>query len=101
MRDELDTADEYLDAWVAAKRIADNAATRHKHLTAAQIKVIAEREGIGKAKEYVIASDEWLERQMFCDEKAIDAHAAKERFEQAVRRFEASRSEYAATRRVA
>lgn len=101
MRDELDTADELLTAWIAAKRIADNAATKHKHLTAAQIKVIADREGIGKAKEFVIASDEWLSRQIFCDEKSVDAHLAKERYEQAIRRWETARSEHSALRKVA
>lgn len=100
MRDELDKADELLDAWIAQKRVADNAATKHKNLTAAQIKVIADKEGIGKAREFVIASDEWLKRQIFVDGAAIDAQAAKERFDQAIRRYEASRSEYAALRKV-
>lgn len=101
MKDELDQADELLDKWIAAKRIADSAATKQKHLTAAQIKVISEKEGIGKAKEFVLASEDWWERQKHCDELNINAIAARERFEQAVRRYEASRSEYAATRRVA
>jgi len=97
---ELDKADLALDEWMKQQLIADTASTRHKHQTAAQIKLIADEQGVTKAKEAVIASDQWFERQVFCDEAAIKAQGLKMRFEQAIRRWETARSLFSAGRKV-
>ena len=101
MDKELDAADLALDEWMEAQTKADIASTRHKHHTAAQVGVLAEDQGITKAKEIVYGTDEWLKRQTYCDEAQIAAQAAKMRYEQAVRRWETARSYHSAGRRVA
>ena len=101
MDNELNEADKALDVWMEAQAKADLAATRHKHKTAAQIAVLSEDQGVTKAKELVYATDEWLERQTYCDGCALKAQAAKMAFEQAIRRFEAARSYFSAGRKVA
>ena len=100
MDSELDKAEAALERYIKAKHEADDAETHHKHLTAAKIKAYSNEGGVTKAKEIVFATDEWLDSQIGVNKlKAIEAYR-KGQLEAAIRRFEAARSEYAATRRV-
>jgi len=100
MDEQLNRADLALDAWVKHQAKSDEAATRHKHHTAAEIKVLCTSESVSKAKELVIAGESWFKRQTLCDEYAINAQHARMKYDQAVRRWEAARSEFSAGRRV-
>lgn len=99
MEQELNQIEDLIASWEKAKKKADIAATRHKHLTAAEVSVMDE--SITRAKELVTASEDWYKRQLVVDELHIASMVAKERLEQAIRRWETARSVYSATRKVA
>ena len=100
MEAELNKADKALDDWMVKQALSDKAATKHKHHTAAQVVVLSKDGGVTKAKEAVYSTDEWLKRELYCNDAAIEAQRAKQEYEQAIRRWEMARSEFSAGRRV-
>ena len=104
MHTDMDTAleacEDALKKWCRAKLDADNAESRHKHMTAAKIKAYTNEGGVTKAKEIVFSSDEWLESQIEVNDLMVNAAFFKGQLDQAIRVFEAARSEYSATKRV-
>lgn len=97
---ELDKADAALDEWFSAQKIADRLATTHKHQTAAEVKVYAERSSVAKAEKEVLSTQEWVKRQINVDTAHVNAQAAKMRYEMAIRRWETARSLFSAGRYV-
>lgn len=97
----LDKAEEALKVFIKAKHEADDAETRFKHMTAAKIKAYHNSAGsFAKAEKEVLASDEWVDGQIEVNKlKAVEAYR-KGQLEAAIRRYEAARSEYSATKRV-
>jgi len=100
METELNEADKALDYWEIAQRKADHLATVHKHQTAAQVNVHAVGSSVAKAKETVIATNEWLDRQLEADDWSVSAQAGKYKYDMAIRRWETARSEFSARGRV-
>ena len=100
MEAELNTADLALDAWLKAQQDADGWNTRHKHHTAAEVNAHAVGGSVAKAKETVLATENWLNRQIQCDAATTNAQAAKYRYDMAIRRWETARSLFSAGRKV-
>lgn len=99
MEQELDNIDSLMDLFAHAEGLAKAATTKHKHMTAAEIKV--SKDSVTKARECAPAETAWFERQTSCDELTIAAQVAKMKLDQAIRRWETARSVYSATRKVA
>lgn len=102
MDKELDDADRLLDTFCQAEGLAKAAATKHKHMSAAQVDAMVNSgKSVSLAKELVCKTHEWFDRQTHCDELAVKATVARMHYEQAIRRWETARSYFSAGRRVA